>query len=220
MATPSYFTDRSHILIAAPTGSRTVYGGKTTLATWWADTHGRTTKDLVLFVNVKLDDAPEAFADAVATSVEEVAGAMRQGATYVCLSPTTSDWEELSRRVQSFVRELPDDLEKMVVLDEAAEMDEDAVLYLVRTAGNGHNCKTVLLQQNPGDLSTSVRGQCILTWVGPVAGNNEGVFRANDRGAHYTAIKEEHDPYEWSVLSGPAQEDRDHYDPVQEEYVV
>jgi len=215
-----YFTDRSHILIAAPTGSRTVYGGKTTVATWWSDAHGRASKDLVLFVNVKLDDAPEEHADAVATDLEEVAGAMRRGATYICLSPHSADWEAVSRRVQGFVRELPDDLEKMVVLDEAAEMDAEAVLYLVRTAGNGHNCKTVILQQNPGDLSTSVRGQTILTWVGPVTGNNRGVFSANDLGVHYDAIKKEHDPYEWSVLTGPDKTDRDHYEPVPEEYVA
>lgn len=214
-----YFTDTSHILIAAPTGSKTVYGGKTSLATWWWDQHGAA-HDLQLFVNVKLDDAPEKFADVVATSIDEVAGAMNDGHRQICLSPTNHDWEEVSRRVQAFVERLPPDMSKMVVLDEAPELDEDAILWFVRVAGNGANTKTLLLTQNPGDLSTSVRGQCLLTWVGPVSGNNESVFRANNRGAHYDALQEEHDPYEWSVLLGPDREDRDHYQPVSEDYVA
>lgn len=217
---PEYFGDRSHILIAAPTGSKTVYGGKTTLMTWWGDKHGRANKELVLFVNVKLDDAPERHADVVAHTLEEVGEAIGNGERVICYTPMDPDWEEISRRVKAFVQELPRDMEKMVVLDEAPELDEEAVLWFVRVAGNGNATKTVLATQNPGDLSTSVRGQCILTWVGPVTGNNESVFRANDRGIHYERIREEHDPYEWSVLLGPEADDRDHYRPVSEEYVA
>lgn len=219
MEPADYFTDRSHIMIGAPTGSRTNYGGKTTLATWWADKHGRASKDLVLFVNVKLDDEPEAAADVVARDLNEVAAAMRDGHRFICLSPMRSDWEEVSRRVKAFVAELPTSMEKMVVLDEAPELDEDALLWFVRVAGNGNATKTMIMTQNPGDLSTSVRGQCILVWIGPVTGNNEGVFRANDRGAHYDALRDDHEPYHWSVLLGPESEDRDHYRPVPEDYV-
>jgi hypothetical protein len=213
-----YFTDRSHILIAAPTGSRTVYGGKTSLATWWCDSPGRSEKDLVLFVNVKLDDAPEQHADAVAQDVDEVAGAMANGAQWITLSPKNPDWAEVSRRVQEFIQALPSDMEKLVVLDETPELDQEAVLWFVRVAGNGNNVKTLLLAQNPGDVSTSVRGQTILCWVGPVTGNNRGVFEANDRGRHYEALKKEHEPYHWSVITGPDPEDRDYYEPVSERY--
>jgi hypothetical protein len=212
-------TDGSHILIAAPTGSKTVYGGKTSLATWWWDVHGQT-KDLRLFVNVKLDDAPEQHADAVAGSVDEVAGAMAEGHRHICLSPRDADWEAVSRRVQAFIQELPNDMSKLVVLDEAPALDEDAVLWFVRVAGNGNDTKTLLLTQNPGDVSTSVRGQCLFCWVGPVSGNNESVFRANNRGAHYEEIRDEHEPYHWSILTGPAREDRDYFEPVPEEYVA
>lgn len=217
--TAPYFDDDSHILIAAPTGSKTVYGGKTSLATWWWDTYGPT-KDLSLFVNVKLDDAPEQHADAVASTLQEVGELVDDGVSHICFSPMNHDWAEVSRQVKTFVQNLPRDMSKMVVLDEAPELDEDAVLWMVRVAGNGANCKTLLLTQNPGDLSTSVRGQCLLTWVGPVTGNNEAVFNANNRGVHYDALQEEHDPYEWSVLLGPDRDDRDHYSPVSEDYVA
>jgi len=217
---PDYFTDGSHVLIAAPTGSKTVYGGKTSLATWWWATHGKASKDLTLFVNVKLDDAPEAHADVVCQSIREVGEAMAQGHTHICLSPTDHDWEAVSRRVKTFVQELPADMEKLVVLDEAPELDEDAILWFVRVAGNGNATKTILVTQNPGDVSTSVRGQCLFCWVGPVSGNNESVFRANNRGAHYEEIREEHDPYHWSILTGPSREDRDYYEPVPEEFVA
>lgn len=216
---PDYFTDRSHVFIAAPTGSKTVYGGKTSLATWWFDTHGRTF-DLRLFVNVKLDDAPEQAADVVCQSIPEVGEAMAQGHRHICLSPSTHDWAEVSRRVKRFVQELPNDMTKFVVLDEIPELDEDAVLWFVRVAGNGANTKTLGLAQNPGDVSTSARGQMLLCWVGPVAGNNESVFRANGRGAHYEEIADEHDPYHWSVITGPDPADRDYYEPIPEDYVA
>jgi hypothetical protein len=207
------------MLLAAPTGSRTVYGGKTTLATWWAATHGRASKDVVIFANVKLDDEPEQRADAVASTVGEVAGAMSDGAEFVCLSPSSSDWEAVSRRLRDFVQELPSDMEKMVILDEAAELDEEAVVFFVRTAGNGHNTKTILIGQNPGDLSTSIRGQCILVWVGPATGNNTSVLSANNREAHTEHLLDQ-DPYHWTVLLGPDKEDRDEYAPVSEEWVA
>jgi hypothetical protein len=213
----AYFNDRSHLFIAAPTGSRTRYGGKTTLATWWCDTYGRAAFDVVLFVNVKLDDAPEQHADAVAQDLPEVGEAFGAGAEFVCLSPLRSDWEEVSRRVQAFVEALPADMDKAVVLDEAPELDEDAVLWFTRVAGNGANTKTLVLSQNPGDVSTSVRGQCILCWVGPATGNNRAVLEAAGRGEHYQQLVEQ-DPYHWSILLGPEASDRDEFEPVPEEY--
>lgn len=216
--TAEYLTDRSHVLIAGVTGARTDYGGKTSLANWWAATHGRASKDLVLFVNPKLDDAPEEHAEAVAGDVDGVADAMAGGATHICLSPTDPDWEAVTRRVQAFVDALPTDLEKLVVLDEAPELDAEALLWFVRVAGNGAACKTLVLAQAPGDLPMGVRRQCILCWVGPVSEDNRHVFRANKRENHFEAMREEHDPYEWSVLLGPADEDRDHYEPVPQEY--
>lgn len=212
-----YLTDRSHLFIAAPTGARTEYGGKTTLATWLCDTHGRASKDLVLFANVKLDDGPERHADAVCQDLHEVGQAVGNGATFVCLSPTNPDWVEVSRRVEAFVQELPSDMEKMVVLDEAPELDEEAVLWFCRVAGNGNNTKTIVLSQNPGDVSTSVRGQTILVWVGPATGNNRAVLEANNHGAHFDALQQQQ-PYHWSVLLGPEPADRDHYKPVPERY--
>jgi hypothetical protein len=214
-----YLRDKSHLFVAAPTGSKTVYGGKSTLATWICDTHGRASKDLVLFVNVKLDDAPERAADAVAQDVEEVGRAFGDGAKFVTLSPMNPDWEEVSRRVQAFIRSLPTDTDKMVVLDEVPELDEDAVLWFVRVAGNGNNCKSVGIAQNPGDVSTSIRGQCILIWVGPAGGNNRAVLEAADRGAHYEHLTNQ-DPYHWSVLLGPEESDREEFKPVPEKYVT
>jgi hypothetical protein len=213
----AYLSDRSHLFIAAPTGSRTRYGGKTTLATWWCDTHGRAEFDVVLFINVKLDDGPERAADVVARDLEEVGAAMGDGAEFVTLSPLRSDWEEVSRRVRAFIEALDADTNKAVVLDEAPELDEDAVLWFTRVAGNGANTKTLVLSQNPGDVSTSVRGQTILVWVGPATGNNRAVLEANNLGAHYDALQQQQ-PYHWSVLLGPETADRDEYKPVPKTY--
>lgn len=213
-----YFRDRSHLLICGVTGARTDYGGKTALATWWADNWGRKANDVVIFGNYKLDDAPERHADAVATTVDELAGPIRDGKTFICLSPTSSDWEAVHRRLRSAVDALPSDMRKMVVHDEAPELDEDALQWFVRVAGNGSNCKSLVLAQAPGDLPSAVRRQTILTWVGPATGNDRHVFRANSRDNHFEYIRKEHEPYVWTVMTGPAESDRDTYDPVPEVY--
>jgi len=213
-----YFRDRSHVLIAGVTGARTDYGGKTSLATWWVDKWSRQVADVVIFANVKGDDAPEEHADAVVTTVEEIPGAIRSGATVICLSPRDYDWEAVSRRLKQGVQALPDDMEKVVVLDEAPELDEDALLWFVRVAGNGNACKSLVLAQAPGDLSMKVRRQTILAWVGPATEDNSHIFEANHRGNHFEHIREVHEPYVWTVMTGPADEDRDTYDPVPEVY--
>lgn len=216
--TAPYFTDRSHLLIAGVTGSRTDYGGKTSLANWWCDTHGRASFDVVIFGNFKADAAPARHADVQVESVEEIAHAIRDGAEYICLTPRSADWAAVSERLRHAVDALPTDLEKLVVLDEAPELDEDALKWFVRVAGNGANCKTLVLSQAPGDLDMAVRRQCILAWVGPVTEDNRHVFAANKRENHFDAMKREHEPYVWSVLTGPADEDRDTYNPVPEKY--
>jgi len=216
MTQADYFTDRTHFLITGVTGARTDFGGKTALATWWSDTHGRAANDVVLFVNPKLDDGPEQHADAVAQSIDEVAGAMADGAEFICFSPHDHDWQAVSRRFQRFVQELPNDMNKMVVLDEGPELDQEAIMWFVRVAGNGNNTKTLVLSQEPGAVEG--RGQCVLVWVGPVQENNRHVFRANKRENHFDAMREEHEPYHWSVMLGPGDGDRDHYQPVPEEY--
>lgn len=213
-----YFTDRSHLLIAGVTGSRTDYGGKTGLANWWASNPGRAAFDVVIFGNFKGDAAPAEHADVEVESVDAIADAMAAGHQHICLTPADSDWEAVSSRLRAFVDALPADLEKMVVLDEAPELDEDALLWFVRVAGNGANCKTLVLAQAPGDLAMGVRRQTILCWVGPVTEDNRHIFEANKRGNHFDAMREQHEPYHWSVLTGPADEDRDHYQPVPEDY--
>lgn len=214
--TAEYFTDTTHFLITGVTGARTNFGGKTSLATWWADTHGRAAFETVLFFNPKLDDSPEKHADATASSVQEVAGAMSEGHEFITFSPTDPDWTAVSRRFQEFVQALPPDMDKFVVLDEAPELDQDAIKWFVRVAGNGNNTKTLVLSQEPGAVEG--RGQMVLIWVGPVQENNRHVFRANQRENHFDAMKEEHEPYHWSVMLGPGDDDRDHYEPVPEVY--
>ena len=63
-----------------------------------------------------------------------------------------------------------------------------------------------------------VRRQTALCWVGPVTEDNRHVFRANNRGNHFDWIREHHDPYQWTVMTGPANEDRDTFDPVPERF--
>jgi hypothetical protein len=217
-AAPSYFSDRSHLLVCGVTGARTRFGGKTALANWLADTWGRAHNDVVIFANFKLDSAPERVADRVVRNVQEIATAIGDGETYICLSPTESDWGTVHDRLRQAVDALPEDMSKLVIHDEAPELSEEALQWFVRVAGNGSRCKSVVISQAPGDLPTSVRRQTILTWVGPATNDDEHVFQANKRGNHFNAIRELHDPYVWSVLAGPGDDDRDTYDPVPEEY--
>lgn len=218
MTHPDYFTDRSHLLLLGLTGARTRYGGKTALATWLADTHGRASNDVVIFGNYKLDDEPERRADAVATTVDELADPIRRGEDFICLSPTDADWEAVSRRLEKAVRALPDGMSVMVVHDETPELDADAMQTFARVLGNGSDCKSVFISQEPGAAPDTVRSQSILVWVGPIQSNYRHVFRANDRENHFDYIQREHEPYVWTVMTGPADEDRDTYDPVPEEY--
>jgi len=213
-----YLTDRSHLLVAGVTGARTDYGGKTSLANWLASTHGRAAFDVVIMANVKADSAPEDHAEVVVDDVEGIGRAMGEGHTHICLTPSSADWEGVSQRLREFVEALPTDLSKLVVLDEAPELDEGALQWFVRVSGNGANCKAVILSQAPGDLPMAVRRQCILVWVGPVSEQNRHVFTANSLGNHFDAMQREHEPYHWSVLLGPEDQDRDHYRPVPEEY--
>jgi hypothetical protein len=211
-----YFTDGTHFLISAPTGSRTKYGGKTSLATWWCDVHGRAGFDQVLFFNPKIDETPEEHADAVASDYKELGTALANGHQFVCFSPLTEDWEEESRRFKSFMMNLNQNTDRMVVLDEAAQLDQDVVQWFVRVAGNGWNCKTLVLSQKPN--SVEGRDCMALIWIGPTDENCRHVFTKNNRGNHFQNMLEEHEPYTWSVLLGPADEDRDFYKPVPEEY--
>jgi len=213
-----YLTDRSHILLSGVSGSRTDYGGKTGVANWWASTHGRAAFDLVLFFNAKQDQAPAEPADVEVGSVAEVARAMGNGHRHICLTPTDPDWQAVHDRLAAFIRELPSDMDKLVVHDEAPEYDDDSLLWFVRVAGNGANCKSLVVAQAPGDLSTNVRRQLVTAWVGPLTEQNKHYFRANNYLNHFDAMREQHEPYHWSVITGPAPEDRDHYTPVPEEY--
>jgi len=218
MTRADYLTDRSHILISGVSGSRTDYGGKTALANWWCDQWGRQEFDVALFLNFKQDDAPVRTADVDVTSIEGVADAMAAGHSYICLTPTTADWEAVHERVKTFINALPDDLEKLVVHDESPEYDDESLLSFVRVLGNGAACKSLVIAQAPGDLRTAVRRQCITCWVGPVSEQNRHYFRANSYENHFEAMLQQHEPYHWSVITGPGDEDRDHFEPVPEEF--
>lgn len=213
-----YLTDRSHILIAGVTGARTDYGGKTALANWWATKWGRSAFGLVLFLNFKQDRAPAEYAEIEVDSIEGVATAMSEGHTHICLTPTDPDWQAVHDRVRDFVDALPKEIDKLVVHDEAPEYDDESLMWFVRVAGNGANCKSLVIAQAPGDLSMAVRRQTILCWVGPVSEDNRHVFQANHRENHYRWMREHHEPYQWSVLLGPEDSDRDTFEPVPEEY--
>lgn len=218
MSSPAALTDGAPLLITGPTGARTDYGGKTALAAWFAD-GPLLERDLVLFVNVKGDDVAAVLEDyQEVSSVDGVADAMGAGARRIVLTPTDPDWAAVSERVCSFVRELPSGMTKAVVLDEAPELDDDAVLTFVRVLGNGASCKTLLLSQSPTDVPRSVVKNSVPVWVGPILGSYEPWLRANDYGAHFGPISDSHGPYHWSLLLGPAEEDREHFEPVPEKY--
>lgn len=213
-----YLTDRSHILISGVSGSRTDYGGKTGLSNWWADNWGRRAFDIVLFLNFKHDTAPAETADVDVDGVEGVADAIAAGHSYICLTPSSADWEAVHQRVKEFIQALPSDMDKLVVHDEAPEYDGESLLSFVRVLGNGSYCKSLVIAQAPGDLDTSVRNQLIPCWVGPVTEQNRHYFAANHYLNHFRAMRDDHEPYHWSVLTGPGDDDRDHYEPVPEDY--
>jgi hypothetical protein len=217
MSRPDYFTDRSHLLITGVTGARTRYGGKTALANWWANEPG-SEKDLVVFLNVKQDRAPAEAADVEVGTVEAIADAMGAGHRHICLTPQTADWESVHERLRGLVDALPRDQEKLVVHDEAPELDEDTLAWFARVAGNGAACKSLFISQQPGAAPRSVRNQSILVWVGPAHENARHVFRANGRENHFDHIDREHDPYWWTVVLGPGDQDRDTYEPIPEVY--
>lgn len=218
--TAGYLTDGSHLLLTGPTGSKTVYGGKTSLAAYLADNPLRE-RGLVVFLNVKHDDLAgvlEGYREV--GSIEELADAMADGHRRIIVTPRDPDWEAVSERLVAFVRELPSDTSKAIILDEVPELDEDAVLTAVRVLGNGANCKSVLLSQSPTDVSTSIVKQVIPVWVGPVPSSYRAWFRSYSYAEAYEYIAESHDPYQWTVILGPGQGDWDHYDAVPEVYAV
>ena len=215
---PSYFTDNGHLLLTGITGAETDFGGKSALATWWADTHGRR-RDLVLWCNFKQDDVVGVLDGFVEVrSVRAVGEAMHDGARRIVLTPNNPDWEAVSRRVEALVRELPSDMSKLVVLDEVPELDEDAVLSFVRLHGNGANCKTLALAQSPTDVSGSVLKQTSPVWVGLIKSSYRAWFRTHDYEAHFDHIQQRHEPFHWTVITGPGESDRDHFEPVPAQY--
>jgi len=216
----SYLTDGSHLLLTGPTGSKTDYGGKTSLAAYLSDNPLRE-RELVVFLNVKHDPIGRVLEDYTEVdSVDALADAMSSGARRVIVTPTDSDWEAVSKRLVQFVRALPSELSKAIVLDEVPELDDEAVLTAVRVLGNGANCKSVLLSQSPTDVSTSIVKQVVPVWVGPVPSSYRAWFRSYSYAEAYEYIAEHHSPYEWTVILGPGDGDWDHYKAVPEDYAV
>lgn len=208
-----------HLLLTGPTGRQSRYGGKTGLATWFADNPART-RDLVVFLNTKQDPVADVLEDyAEVATVGEASQVIGDGARRVIITPTDPDWEAVSVRLEEFVRALGHDLgTKVVVLDEIPELDEDAVLSFYRVHGNGANCQTVGISQSPTDVDGSVLKNCTPVWVGPAKSSYRPWFRTHDYELAFDFIEDNHDPYEWTVVLGPGQGEWTHYQPVPEEY--
>lgn len=225
MSRPDYFTDNGHLLLTGVTGAQGDYlgesgqfGGKSALAAWWADNPGRS-KDLVVFGNFKGDDVTSVLTDFTeVASVDELADAMGRGHRRIVLTPRDGDWAAVSVRLEQFIRALPADLSKLVVLDEAPELDHDAVLSFVRVHGNGANCKTIVLSQSPTDISTAIVKQCVPVWVGPMKSDYRSWFRTHDRLDAYQFVKDTHEPFHWTVIVGTGPGEWHHYEPVAEKY--
>lgn len=221
MSDASYLRDLAHVMMCGITGARTRYGGKTAWAVWWAENWGRQEFDVVIFYNPKGDESPEKFADVTVRDSDQAAHAIGNGAEFVTISPGHSNWEGEHERLRELVQWLGDELDEdqriAVVHDEAPEYDGDSLQGFVRVDGNGSRCKSIVLAQTPGDVSKGVRGQCILGWIGPITGEQSGIFQANQRANHYGWLRAQQ-PYEWTIITGPGSEDRDVYAPVPEVY--
>lgn len=222
--TPAYFDDNGHLLLTGVTGAQGNYlgdgqfGGKSALATWWVDNPGRS-RDLIIFLNSKADDLGALLDDFDEVhSVAEIADVMDRSGGRVILTPSDGDWGAVSRRLEAFVRALPPAMTKLVVLDEAPELDEDAVLSFVRVHGNGANCKTLVLAQSPTDVSTAIMKQVVPVWVGPMKDDYKAWFRAHERVEAYEFIHANHEPYHWTVVIGKGQGEWHHYQPVPAKY--
>lgn len=210
---------QDHILLTGPTGRNSRYGGKTATATWFADNPART-RDLVIFLNTKQDPVADVLEDyREVNSVDEAARVIGEGAGRVIITPMDPDWAAVSRRLEGFIRALGHDLgDKVVILDEVPELDEDAVLSFVRVHGNGADCQAVLISQSPTDVSTSITKQATIAWVGPMKSDYESWFKTHDRGPAFDYISRAHDPYEWTLVLGPGEGEWTHYDAVPEVY--
>ncbi|MDS0243945.1 MULTISPECIES: hypothetical protein [unclassified Haloferax] len=225
MSDPAYFTDNGHLLLTGVTGAQGDYlgesgqfGGKSALATWWADNPGRS-RDLVIFLNAKSDDVGAVLDDFDEVNrVGDIPDVMDRSGGRVILTPVDGDWEAVSRRLESFVRALPQDMTKLVVLDEAPELDEDAVLSFVRVHGNGANCKTLVIAQSPTDISTKIAKQCVPVWVGPMKNDYGSWFAVHDIKEAFDFISAAHAPYHWTVIIGKAAGEWHHYEPVPAKY--
>lgn len=225
---PGYFTDNAPILLMGVTGAQQEYlnddegeyGGKTAVASWWADDPGRT-RDLVLFLNPKADAVADVLDDfQEVTSVDELAEAMGEGARRLVLTPRTEDWEAVSRRLAEFVGALPDDMTKLVVLDEAPELDDDAVKRFVRVHGNGAETQPLVLTQDPMAVDGSVVKMSLPVWVGPIKSSFKSWFDTHEYQDAYRHISEDHDPFEWSVLIGKGPGEWHYYEPVPARYAT
>ncbi len=230
-----YLHDTAHLLITGVTGAKGDYlseggnsfGGKTALATWFADNPLRE-KDLVVFGNFKQDAVGEVLTDytevgTVAELAEEMGRERARGETThrFILTPRSPDWPAVSERLEGFIRELDRSISKAVVLDEAPELSEDAILSFVRVHGNGANCKTIVISQSPTDIDEdSIIKQTMPVWVGPMDPDYSAWFVSHKIKEAFDYISENHAPYHWTVIIGKDEGDWHHYKPVPEEYAV
>lgn len=217
MSDPSYFSDTSTVLITGISGTNTDYGGKTILANWWAYTHGRASFDLVIFLNFQ---RKEAVRGTQVDSLEELADAMAEGESYFNVTPATADWEGFHARFEQFIAALDEDMRKFIVHDEAPTYDgEESLRKFVRLRGQMNSCKSVVVAQAPGDLEKPVRkASGPLAWVGPITTENQDYFSSKSYSNHFDHIMASQGPYEWCVITGPDDGDRDDYAPVPEEF--
>jgi hypothetical protein len=217
-----WITDNGHILIAGITGSKGDCGGKTGLANWWASTWGRQQRDLVIFYNAKGSTCVNGTR---VHSVGEIGDAMARGQRHFNFVPRTEDWETPHQHLKEFVAALPTSMSKLVVHDETPEYAASGSLEaFLKVLGQDDgdfagNCKSLVLAQNPVDLSKTARTQTPTNiWVGPTSKDYKPYFDSNSYTNHYEHILENHEPYQWTVMQGPRDGDRTTFAPVPEVY--
>lgn len=221
MSAPDFFHDNGHVLIAGITGSRADMGGKTALANWWLSKWGAE-RDLRVFYNAK--GSPSVRGETV-HSVDELAARMADGVEHFNFIPRTEDWATPHERLREFIAALPTEMSKMVVHDETPDYaGEGSLAWFLKVGGQAEgtfaaNCKSLVLAQNPIDVSKTERTQTPThVWVGPTSSDYIDYFRKKGFKSHYDHIMAEHEPYDWTVMQGPREQDRTTYDPVPEEY--
>lgn len=221
----NYLTDGSHALVFGTTGSGTRWGGKTAVANWWhSETIDKGWRDLSIFFNPGEEPGIKG---RTVESMRELADAYRDGARKIDFQPATLTGAPELEELAEFIRHV--DGSKLLVVDEAQDVDDTQALRWAFKRGSKADLKTIAVAQRAWDLNDTVRTNATLTvYVGPYNDGFDRFFESELRGTCYDTdagpvtpkehVRATHDPYCWSVFDAGS-DLLEVNNPVSKEYV-